>query len=271
MTEPYLSFEEIYKNPPVGDCYISGSDQVWNMKIAHEAFFLGFGDETVRKISYAASIGIYDLDEQELQKLGDNLKNFDVVSVREKKSKEFIQSNFGRDSQVHIDPVFLLNQEKWLSIAKECKIGGDYILCYILSENELLNISIKKLKIETNYKIVIVTPNPTLKAKADIVMRDIGPCEFLYLIYNSKLILSTSFHGVAMSIVLQKDFYAYVGNHAPYRITGLLELLGLEDRLIKKLQQVSLEPINYASIMNRIEKQVESAKRYLQNNVIKKN
>ena len=59
----YRSVEELRRNPPASDCYLVGSDQTWNPQIGKKllpAFFLTFGDDSVRRVTYATSIGLND-------------------------------------------------------------------------------------------------------------------------------------------------------------------------------------------------------------------
>lgn len=61
LTRRYNSVEELRQDPPKADCYIVGSDQVWNPNISKElmwAYFLDFGSKHVKRISYASSFGI---------------------------------------------------------------------------------------------------------------------------------------------------------------------------------------------------------------------
>ena len=59
----YVSYEDLKQNPPDADVYIVGSDQVWNywnMKLWRyinplHVYFLDFGSEKIKRISYAAS------------------------------------------------------------------------------------------------------------------------------------------------------------------------------------------------------------------------
>ena len=59
----YIGYKELVNDPPEADAYIVGSDQVWNFYNAKldicrdniHAYFLDFGKENIRRISYAAS------------------------------------------------------------------------------------------------------------------------------------------------------------------------------------------------------------------------
>ena len=56
----YHSIEELRQNPPEAEVYICGSDQVWNNSLHSKntaGWYLDFGNPSIRRISYAASIG----------------------------------------------------------------------------------------------------------------------------------------------------------------------------------------------------------------------
>ena len=45
------------------DCFVVGSDQVWNPDHFDEVYLLDFVPDNIRKISYASSIGVEQLPE----------------------------------------------------------------------------------------------------------------------------------------------------------------------------------------------------------------
>ena len=61
LTRRYSSYEELANDPPIADVYIAGSDQIWRTNLMNgkdPAFYLQFGNKTVRRMSYAASFGL---------------------------------------------------------------------------------------------------------------------------------------------------------------------------------------------------------------------
>ena len=60
---------------------------------------------------------------------------------------------------------------------------------------------------------------------------DTGPIEFLNLVKNAELVLSSSFHGTIFSILFNRPFFAIRGNK-DFRIQTLLKKMKLEDRTI---------------------------------------
>ena len=58
LTRKYYTEEELIKNPPEADYYISGSDQLWNVRTLDfsDAYYLNLVEKG-RKLAYAASVG----------------------------------------------------------------------------------------------------------------------------------------------------------------------------------------------------------------------
>ena len=82
----YYSYEELEENPPDCDAYIAGSDQIWNCNIENgkdDAFFLKFVPNNKIKISYAASISMDEIPQNQKNRFKENLKDFNHISVRE--------------------------------------------------------------------------------------------------------------------------------------------------------------------------------------------
>lgn len=90
LSKPYRGIDELYRNPPEYDVYITGSDQVWNptQNYCLEPYFLTFvKNKNARKISYASSIGIDQLLPKEKKDFKRWLSSYNSISVREKPHK----------------------------------------------------------------------------------------------------------------------------------------------------------------------------------------
>src|SRR5690606_30181677 len=68
------------------------------------------------------------------------------------------------------------------------------------------------------------------KFNADKEIMDAGPIEFVSLFRNAKVICTSSFHGLAFSIIFEKTFYAVPHLTRNSRISSLLKLLNLDKR-----------------------------------------
>ena len=94
-----------------------------------------------------------------------------------------------------------------------------------------------------------------------------GPKEFLNLVKNAELVVTSSFHGTVFSILFNKNFYALNGKN-DFRIHGLLKILGLEDREILETDDVNKIIENafntkYENIDEKLNIERNKSKKYL--------
>jgi hypothetical protein len=267
LTRKYKDLKTLQASPPKAEIYIAGSDQLWNVSISlKRAFFLDFGDDRVKRISYAVSMGNCPDAEAYKDQMYELLMRFDSVSVREKTAQEYLENllDHNRPIHVHFDPVFLLSREEWLTFAKERRMKSPYILCIPLGGHPFLNQSLQKLKKLTGYQTVIIDTEVFTRMKGDVRLWDVTPREFVYLIHKAEYILTASFHGTAFSTLLNKKFFSFVGNPAPGRITCLLERLGLKHRIIRSIEDINTQEIDYTMCNCIIEREKALAIEYLQ-------
>jgi hypothetical protein len=104
-------------------------------------------------------------------------------------------------------------------------------LVYPLISNPAIQELIDKAKKELGYKTVSVRVSRKIKYKCDEYVYTAGPKEFLGLIKNAKAVITTSFHGAALSIIFNKPFYVLIKDFKSQRITDLLTLFQFNDRL----------------------------------------
>lgn len=234
-SKKYTSYQQLKDNPPIADCYIAGSDQIWNSQGdtgKDPAFFLNFGDSHIKRISYAASFGISEIEEPFKPQLKKYLSTFNAISVREKTGLDIL-TDLGYKEAIQVcDPVFLLSKEDWLKIASPSLVEGDYILVYdFFQDDKCIREMAINLSRERNYKIVAVNDGGKCKY-ADINICDASPNAFLSLIYNADVVVSNSFHATAFSLILETNFYTYpvVRNKNQSRMIDLLDGFGLLDR-----------------------------------------
>ena len=139
LTKPYKSMTELRNNPPDVDCYITGSDQVWNFATVPsmiDSRLLCFGNPSSIRFSYAASMESLSLSDEQKERLDKALSNFKGISMREQSAIDFVESFSSHKCRLVLDPVFLLSPEKWDEIAIPPRVTGPYILCYQVQKNE---------------------------------------------------------------------------------------------------------------------------------------
>ena len=116
----YRTEEELMSDPPEADCYVCGSDQIWNTGIRDfdRSFFLDFVKDK-RKISYAASgINKYTTDES-IDLIVDGTKDFSALSVREDLAKRRLEERGAKNVSRVLDPTLLLDAGEWKKFINE--------------------------------------------------------------------------------------------------------------------------------------------------------
>lgn len=251
LTGRFNSFQEIAQNPPQADVYISGSDQTFNTHSGVNPYkFLKFGSEETKRISYASSMGKPEVEDRYLDEFIAAINRYRFLSVREACSAAYLSKLCNVPCSSNIDPTLLLSVEEWSHLAagarpvckeQQCK----YILIYPILHNSLLGEAVRKLQKETGYKVIVINPYARKYVDGDRIIRDAGPLEFLNLYKNAAYVITTSFHGTCFSILFQKPFAALIRRTGEIRITNLLNLLDMQERIISDVNDLSIGPISF--------------------------
>lgn len=220
-----------------------GSDQLWLPDMAVTNFYtLRFAAPGVRRISYATSLGVSSYPNYAKKAAGDYWKEIDFLSVREEQGREIIQSIVDIPVDIVADPTYLLTREEWLERIPKRKIVDDgYILCYFLGKTDKFVGFAKRFAKSKNLRLVSILSNECNSddfSVFDEVLIGKGPEEFINLIRNASYVLTDSFHGLAFSVINEKQFYIFYRNRPEVkqsrnsRIDNIVKLWGVQDRLI---------------------------------------
>lgn len=234
--------------PLIADRYgavICGSDQVWNPNITNfdKSFFLDFCGPETSRISYAPSFGVEALPAAFAEEVKYELDQFAHVSVREYAGQKIIRELTGENAKLVVDPTLLLDGEEWMrhetAYPQAC---GDYILYYTVRSSQTLWDHCVKLAEKTNMKILRIGSNIISRQfkKRDGVeyVSDAAPDQWLYLLRNARYVVTNSFHGTAFAINFKKDFYVEFSSTANDRLSNLVKILKLEDRVLSDGKEI---------------------------------
>ena len=234
-TRLYTSEQDLEKNLGTYDVYICGSDQIWNIPVLggiREPYFLRFAPDCSKRISYAASLGEYNIQDNHREDFKKYLSSIDVISVRENKSIEYLKEI--TDKRIHqvLDPVFLLSPEQWELIPSNISLPKhDYAICYFVRRNKLANYMVEKLKKKYNITIYNVSDNLINVPYTSNRYATCAPGDFVHLIKNARFCVGTSFHLAAFSVILGKQVFIAGSEHNKERVESILKLVGMEDHL----------------------------------------
>ncbi len=242
-----------------------GSDQVWLPDVAVSNFFtLRFAAPGVRRISYATSLGVSSYPNYAKKPAGDFWKQIDFLSVREQQGKEIIQSIVDVPVEVVADPTYLLTREEWLELIPQEKVIEDgYVLCYFLGDSEPLKEYARKFADRKGLRLVSILSdecNSDDSKFADEVLTGKSPEDFVNLIRNAEYILTDSFHGLAFSVINQKQFLIFyrrrtdVKESRNSRIDNIVRSWDIEDRLIQDPEKQALpaNDIDYSAVSEKV-------------------
>lgn len=220
------------------DIIFVGSDQVWNPEITvglDEAYIGNIKEkEHCKWIAYAASFGKDKLSEKYHERFKKSIcSNFSAISLREKSAVPFVKKFFqGKVTDV-LDPTLLLNREEWETIGK-LPPRQDYILFISVEYNKQMVQYSGKISAILK-KTVIQISMPWVGQKTDWIEFEIkgGPSEFIGFFQNASYVVTNSFHGLAFSVLMEKQFLVFSHSDKNARIENLLEKTDLKSRLVE--------------------------------------
>lgn len=268
------------------DAYVVGSDQCWRPRYSPyiQNYFLDFAKKQteIKRLSYAASFGTSDWEftEEQTSECKNLLQKFDHVSVREKDGIRLLKQHLGRDDALHVlDPTMLLTVEDYLQLIEKDDDAEDNrkknLNVYVLDKSD------EKIKfIDHIQSLLSVSSTEVMPAcrigEKIITNQNVAdfqyPCpkEWIRGFYEAEFVITDSFHGTVFSILFNKPFIA-LGNikRGMSRFTSLLEMFGLEDRLLteldyKRSEQLVAQKIDWQKVNTKLKVEREKAMDFLE-------
>ncbi len=230
LTRQAASKDEVSNIARNMDVLVCGSDQIWAPNVFNPIYMMDFDTRpNVRKVSYAASIGLERIPQDKVEQYTRLLCGFDAISVRETKGKNLLMQRCGVDSSVVLDPTLLLDQEEY-RVMERCVSGikQPYIFCYFLNKDHTYRRSVEKYAKENGYAIY----GSTLRLDDQEWMHRmqyIGPGEFIWLIEHARAVFTDSYHGTIFSMLFHKPFCVFerFSNNDPICQNSRIEQLGI--------------------------------------------
>ena len=256
------SFTEKY------DAVIYGSDQIWRKQnlggVGFDSWYFGTSKIcTDKRIVFAGSMGSISKRQEDGVFMKEQMRNFSSISVREKDLHDYL-GQLGISSCMVIDPVFLLQRDQWRKVFKKTNSTKKYILFYnLLNTSESIKFA-NRLSKDTGLPIIEISKSTTLHRPNTQMVKDASLEHFLQLIDGAEYVVSSSFHGVAMSIIFEKQFFAVGMGPKSNRVVSLLEAAGIRERYIKSTpHQLPLSQIDYDKVQIQIQNEIKKSKEYL--------
>lgn len=248
------------------DFYIAGSDQIWNYNITGGTFdpvYFGQIPCDARCIVYAGSAQDtpFPLD-KELAFRAMFERVSCPISIRENKLANYVGKLTDTRYPVVLDPTLLAGRSFIDKLPQYKKSSEPYILIYQIDSNPATDVSVKNLEKRFGCKVYTMT-TPRL-GSVHGRKGEAGPEEFLTLLRNAEFLVTNSFHGIALSLLLEKNFYVYDNGGVMTRIDSLLSAVCLNDRKIKMVSDIDPEKkISYAPVQKCLAAMRTSSRKFL--------
>ena len=253
------------------DALIAGSDQIWNatmMKGISPAYFLQFANEDALRISYAASIGTEEIPPQFKLLFERYLRNFDSISVREKKARQEVMKLTDKPVDLVADPTFLLQREDFDKLKKAPRKKGKYIYVHnvhLKRVDEDLNSVVEEMSKRLGLPVIHNWNQKVFSNEAGHFPGGIE--EFLGLVSDAEFVITNSFHCTVFALIYQKNFITVPHFKNPDRMKNLLDELGIPEHLISngKLipEDLSVLDIDYEAVEAKRRAMGDHAKEFL--------
>lgn len=231
----------------VYDAIFIGSDQVWSPSICNgfDPIYYGqFPHKGTRLVSYAASLGGHNvLNDEQWGIVYNYLKSFDFISVRENILYDQLRQ-IGIHSQIVVDPSMLLSKQILDKLAIKPNYSN-YVLLFMLEEEDGAYDFAQRIASQIGSKVIRLQAVKTIRRRNNVInVGAVTPQKFCGFIKYAKCIVNISFHGTAFSILYNKPFYTLHSSQED-RAANLLNLLGLEKRLVSSSDTVEFSEIDY--------------------------
>jgi len=257
------------------NCYIAVTDVIWKnyRRLGFDkGFFLNcHAMENAYKIAYSTSRGPSKYQAKAIQEeFLDYIKNIDEISVRERDLANFISSISDINAEVVIDPTFLMDKDYYKKLLINPNRKG-YVLVYLAMSNsyELVSLAAKFAE-EHNLDLIELSEFHTNKEQIGYsrhsVIYNVGVEEWIGYIDNADYVFTNSFHGICLSVILEKQFFS---GKRGLKLDSLMETFNLEyrktmnafDRNGKRIAK----DIDYVLVNEIREKIVDKSMKFLKN------
>lgn len=219
----------------VYDIFITGSDILWDLDLTDGdmTYFQDFVGEDKIRIAFGTSIGDkWDYNSTKI--VLPLLNKYNHIALRELESAIWLESLIKNKVDIACDPTMLVDIDTWVEYAESFPKDSlyktkDYILVYFWTEKSVQDAIALSQKYHKEVWVINYGVMPIHGVK-NIKPHRIE--EFLSLIKNASLVMTSSYHGMLFSFYFNIPFYVYLrDNNHNVRFVSLLQGFTLADRI----------------------------------------
>ena len=212
------------------DAIYFGSDEIWNINNPGFGFnpvYFGRGIDC-RLIAYAPSFGATQIDDENINRVKEDLLNFDKISVRDTNSYKIVEKLTNQVPLIVADPTLLVEQK---SLLVEPEQVEEYLLVYASSQLTVEQISQIKTYAEINNLLIISIGYKHAFAHQNLL--DLDPFEWQGYIKYAQCVVTTMFHGTLFSLIYNRPLSIILTPYREAKFSTVIESCKLQSALWK--------------------------------------
>ena len=258
-----------------------GSDQMWLPGSSFSPLnSLRFVPSGVKRLSYATSLGVEEYPKYCWRSARHMWTEMDYVSVREQQGVDIINQVCKNKvtAELVVDPTYLLTKSEWEKwIPKKIMTKEKYVFCYFLGDNDESKLCAKQYAKVHGLKLVSILSCESMgsidRTFADQTLGALGPEDFINWIRGAECVFTDSFHGVAFSVINERQFYVFYRKRKDSRLSrnsridNILNTWQIKGRLISDAsldwEKEVEKPIDYNSVSEIVFNRREHSLSYL--------
>ena len=259
------NFNDVVKDEAI-EGFVCGSDTIFcinEFKGFVEGYYANFDCMRGKSVSYAASFGDPTFTEQDYQTLNERLQNFKALGIREYNMLPYVKKQVTVKAERTIDPTLLAEASLYDSIIAEPQMKEKYILLYSRRYNKNMEQYAERMAREKGLKLVEISIRSNNAEKGHIMRYDAGVEEFLSLVKYAECVITNSFHGVIFAVQLRTPFYCFSREQGDTKIGEVLDLFGLNNRIMITGTESVPQEVDYDVVHQRIAEARKPAEDYL--------
>jgi len=271
-----FKFSGLGSNP---DLSVYGSDMIWHLDsnlFSPDPIFFSYRDSALFKIAFAPSIGCRTSIEPNW--ISELLRGFKKFGVRDRNTAMFVKDHCSADADLVIDPCFFLLKSKYAPLFKN-KLRANFISVYGGSPIKLVRCFHKNLHLDLlpryirNVKYFGYFPKRRFMMELRKQLKD--PLWTLGEIAKSKLLITSTFHGVMMALMTRTPFIAVKNPNLIVRLDNPISeifspkrFLSMDELICLSNKDLDLLLLNDDFNMGKLEKYILYSEKWLRKAIL---
>lgn len=271
---PVVSTDEEFANLNHSfDIFIAGSDQIWNTSLLNRRYLLDYVSSDKIKAAFGPSVGTGYILPRQKEYLKCYLSSFNYIAVRERKLANILNNELHIHAEHLLDPSMLIQKDKYLKrYCSDVAIPKEkYLFCYFCPSTPEQEAEIHSFA-QNNGLIVVVAAMFSYQYRVENAIITVpGPEEWLGLIANASVVMTSSYHCTIFSLMFHRDLYVFESRRSgksddmSLRYREELETYGISHRLIRAGEHITLnhqKPIDYDRVQLMFEERLKNSRMF---------